>query len=259
MLHGVGPRSLIIDGKVLPYFFMTAFKQGKFNHVPIINGTNRDEGTILTALLFDLAGKRIETSNYSSVVKTIIDWEAEFIPELTHKTLNVASIIREYPLSNYSSPGLAASAIITDSLLACPSFESNLLLAHQSPIWVYEFSDKDAPEIVVPPVRFPYGATHFSEIQYLFDISALSRKGSASLSPAQLNLSRQMILYWTNFAYRGNPNDTETTLHWPPFGRSTSSPILKLDQPSSTIETNFWTLHKCDFWKQLRNQAALAH
>jgi hypothetical protein len=38
------------------------------------------------------------------------------------------------------------------------------------PTFAYEFNDGNAPENFLPPVSFPYGAAHASEIQYLFAV-----------------------------------------------------------------------------------------
>src|SRR5579863_2358142 len=235
LVHGV----VIIDGKTLPKSLMSAFGQGKFNQVPIINGTTHDEGNLLTAVLFDLAGKKIKTNNYQTALVTIANWQAEVIPGFAYKPSVVEAIMKEYPLNNYHSPGLAASAVITDSTLACPSYEANLLLAHWTPTWVYEFSDKAAPEIVAAPISYPYGASHFSEMAYLFDMSSLTRPGSTSLSITQRYLSRQMIQYWTSFARNGDPNSLSSVVRWPAFKNSKSSSILQLNQPDSVVEKNF--------------------
>ena len=246
LVHGV----VTIDGKILPQSLMSAFEQGKFNRVPIINGTNRDEGNLLAALLFDLAGKEIKANNYRAALETIANWQAEVIPGFTYKPSDIEAIMKEYPLSNYHSPGLAASAVITDSSLACPSYKVNLLFAHWTPTWVYEFSDEAAPEIVAAPINYPYGASHFSEMTYLFDMSSLRLPGSASLSTAQRYLSKQMIQYWTSFARNGNPNSLSSAVNWPAFNSSKSNPILQLNLPDSIVETNFRILHKCDFWEK---------
>ncbi len=240
-IHG----AVIIDGKILPQPLMSAFKEGKFNRVPIINGTNRDEGNLLTAVLFDLSGKKINADDYQAALKTVATWEAEVIPGFAYKQSDAENIAKEYPPNDYHHPGLAVSAVITDSALACPSYEANLLFAHWTPTWVYEFSDKDAPEIAAPPISFPYDASHFSEMPFLFDMSKLTRPGSTPLTEAQRELSKQMIQYWTSFAHNGNPNNS-TNLNWPQFKGASS--ILKLDQPKSKIENDFWTVHKCDFW-----------
>ena len=42
------------------------------------------------------------------------------------------------------------------------------------PTYAYEFNDENAPELFLPPVGFPYGAAHASEIQYLFNPTAVT-------------------------------------------------------------------------------------
>ena len=54
--------------------------------------------------------------------------------------------------------------MITDGTISCPAFEMDKLLSAVVPVWAYEFSDENAPSIVAPPVSFPYGAAHFSEL-----------------------------------------------------------------------------------------------
>lgn len=251
LVHGV----VIIDGTILPQSLMSAFEKGTFNRVPIINGTNRDEGNLLTALLFDLAGKEIKANNYRDALETIANWQAAVIPGFAYKPSDIEAIMKEYPLGNYHSPALAAAAVVTDSNLACPTYKVNSLFAQWVPTWTYEFSDEAAPEIVATPIGYPYGASHFSEMPYLFDMSSLALPGSASLSATQRYLSKQMIQYWTSFAHIGNPNDLSSMVNWPAFNSSKANPILQLNQPKSIVETNFRTLHKCDFWEKLQQNS----
>jgi para-nitrobenzyl esterase len=160
--------------------------------------------------------------------------------------------MQEYPLGNYPSPDLAAAAVITDATIACPALEMDKLLQHYVRVWAYEFSDENAPEIVAPPVSIPYGASHFSELQYLFNMSALTLPGSATLSPAQQLLSRRMVQYWTEFAKLGNPNKGQRALDWGAFNSTANGPMQALEVPRPIRVYDFSQQHKCDFWRGLR-------
>ena len=51
----VVPDFPTVDGTVMTHKALDAFSTGMFNQVPIINGTNHDEGRIVVALNYDLA------------------------------------------------------------------------------------------------------------------------------------------------------------------------------------------------------------
>jgi para-nitrobenzyl esterase len=46
------------------------------------------------------------------------------------------------------------------------------------PTFAYEFNDENAPQRYLPPVSFPYGAAHQSELQYLFDLPTAKIPGT---------------------------------------------------------------------------------
>jgi len=60
-----------INSEVLPETLKTAFATGKFNRVPIINGTNRDEWRLFVALS-ELAGNPVTASNYQSMISSTL-------------------------------------------------------------------------------------------------------------------------------------------------------------------------------------------
>ncbi len=240
------PIATIVDGKLSPQPAIDALKKGEFNRVPLINGTNHDEGNLIAAFFFDISGKPLEAAGYDGALKLI----GGFIPQVGYRDSDIPGVAASYKLDAFASPDLAAAQVITDGVIACPAYEMNRAIAAHAPVWEYEFADQDAPEIVAGPISFPYRAAHFSELQYLFDLSSITRPGSATLSPDQRKLSAQMIRYWTNFAWTGDPNDRNSP-QWPPFG-SDGNPVQSLDKPASGPTTQFGAYHKCDFWRQLR-------
>src|ERR1041384_2792601 len=90
------------------------------------------------------------------------------------------------PLSRYPSPPVALGAVGTDAIFACHALTAEESLARYVPTYAYEFNDENAPELFLPPVGFPYGAAHASELPYLFSQTAVARP--ASLSAAQQRL-----------------------------------------------------------------------
>jgi para-nitrobenzyl esterase len=155
-----------------------------------------------------------------------------------------AVIAAEYPLSEFPSPSVALGALGTDAIFACPGLFIDQSVSRFVPTFGYEFNDENAPEDFLPPVSFPYGAAHASEIQYLFSLPA-----TAPLSAQQQQLATTMKGYWTNFADRGFPFSFGTSF-WPLFNDLTQR-IQSLAPPVPQPETNFATTHNCAFWTAL--------
>ena len=234
---GLFDSSPNVDGKVLSQSPDTAFARGQFNHVPLIHGTTHDEWRFFVALLFDLSGAPITPDQYPSVVESMVGPEA------------APAVLTEYPLDHYESPDLAVGAIGADSIFSCPARAINQVLSDQIPTFTYEFNDTSAPELFLPPVSFPYGATHASELLYLFTLSH-----GGQLDKAQQKLSKDMIRYWTQFAKSGDPNSPRESF-WPRYDIGTDE-FQSLVPPSPVTEFGFATDHKCDFWASLLGASA---
>jgi para-nitrobenzyl esterase len=222
-----------INSEVLPQSLQSAFATGEFNRVPIINGTNHDEWRLFVALS-ELEGSPVTAANYQAMISSTLDVPA-----------SVAAVIAaEYPLSAYSSPAVALGAVGTDAIFACPALTIDQTVSKFVPAFAYEFNDENAPEDFLPPVSFPYGAAHASEIQYLMNLPTAAFPGT--LSPSQQQLATTMKSYWTNFAKRGSPSSFGTPV-WPSFNDVTQQ-IQSLIPPTPQTETDFAANHKCAFW-----------
>ena len=222
-----------INSEVLPLTLKTAFATGAFNRVPIMNGTNRDEWRLFVAISA-LEGNPVTAANYQSMISSTLGVS----PPLA------AAIAAEYPLSAYPSPSVALGAVGTDAIFACPALTIDQMVSNFVPTFGYEFNDENAPENFLPPVGFPYGAAHASEIQYLMDLPTAAFPGM--LSSQQQQLATIMKRYWTAMAKRGFPNSFGTPF-WPRFNAVTQ-PMESLAPPTPQTETNFAANHKCAFW-----------
>jgi len=221
----------IVDGQVLTQQLANAFGSGAFNQVPVIDGSNHDEYRLFVALDFDLLGSPLTAAEYPAVL-TATFGAAE------------PAVIFEYPLSNYPSPDEAFAAAVTDPLFSCPARLADQLMSPFVPTFAYEFNDENAPEVFLPPVSFPYGAAHGSELQYLFKLPQVGFP--ATLTPAQKQLSDAMIHYWTQFAATGDPNSSFTPL-WPQYSSLTDE-FQSLVPRRPRSETDFAGDHHCFFW-----------
>jgi para-nitrobenzyl esterase len=224
-----------INSDVLPESLGTAFATGNFNRVPIINGTNRDEWRLFVALS-ELEGNPVTAANYQSMISSTLGVPAAV----------AAVIAAKYPLTAFGSPSVALGAVGTDAIFACPALSIDQSVSRFVPTFAYEFNDENAPELFLPPVSFPYGAAHASEIQYLFGLTAAFPK---ALSAQQQQLAATMKGYWTKFAKNGFPSSFSAPF-WPLFNGLTQQ-MQSLIPPTPHIEANFASTHNCLFWAAL--------
>jgi para-nitrobenzyl esterase len=226
---------------VLPLQPAAAFAAGRYSHVPLLQGTNHDEGRFFVALAYDLAGRPLTAAQYTQLIQGSYGASA-------------AAVLAEYPLSRYASPDLAYAQVITDSAFSCPALRADEL-ARRSGVYAYEFSDPSPPDdFNLTTLTFPLGAAHSTELQYVFQrIPALDTV--PPFSSAQLALSDQMIAYWTRFAATGSPDRRppagpgRPAPYWPRF--SASRPDIQELVPRATApesSARFAAAHHCGFW-----------
>lgn len=224
-----------IDGRILPQSIDTALASGQFNRVPVVNGSNHDEWRLFVALNDVFAGIIPTPGNYPQVVAATLG-----IPVAA-----TGPIVALYPPGTTTlSTELALGALGTDAIFACPAHFTSALTSQFVPTFAYEFNDENAPQDFLPFAGFPYGAAHASELQYLFDLRA--SLPVTPLNAGQQQLAQNMVDYWTEFAERGNPNQSGTPA-WPAFSVPGEG-IQSFVPPTPVTETNFAAAHNCAFW-----------
>ena len=227
---------LITGGPTVPRPIDTVLREGTFNRVPVINGTNHDEWRWPLARTEITTGKSLTADRYESEL-------ARFFGPGASKVADA------YPPRAFGSPSEALAAAQTDAYFACGALRNDAWLAHHVPVYGYEFNDRDPP-MYMPAVSFPYGAAHTTELQFLFPMFRGGRGIPHPLTAAEKGLSLTMVRYWTNFARSGDPNGAGLPA-WPKV--TPASPVLQsLNVPvPSPLAASFSTDHKCAFWRGL--------
>ncbi|MFE7422848.1 carboxylesterase/lipase family protein [Rhodococcus sp. NPDC057529] len=222
-------NQVIIDGRVIPTHPAEAFKSGKFNHVTLINGSTRDEGTFFAGFPENESGAPLTAPGYPGAL------DAYFGP-LTQ------DVLKEYPLDAFSNPSEALGAAVTDMQFACPGRAINRWMADQTPTYAFEFSDRTAPSYL-NPTTFALGAAHTFELAYLFPRFHGGAGNPIELNPLQEKLSDKMVDYWSNAA--GAEDREEEWPQYSPAEENTMSLILPEPRMDSQ---SFGHVHNCDFW-----------
>lgn len=230
-----------VDGTILTQTPTAAFASGEFNEVPVITGGNHDEYRLFVASQYDATGHPLVTATDYLNATTAL-----FGPVLGPFLATVL-----YPLPLYPSPGVALGASGTDGIFACSERNSVQLLSTHLPnsTFAYEFNDENAylvfdlfPSPPFPPISFPLGSAHFTEVPYLFDVFSTP----SVFTPDQQQLSQTMIGYWTTFAANGDPNSAGQPT-WSPYSSATDE-FQSLVPPTPTVEADFDAEHLCSFF-----------
>jgi para-nitrobenzyl esterase len=245
--NGPYVTGLIVDGTVLPIPADTAWSTGKFNRVPIMNGSVRDEGAFAASINELFFGPLSAEQYTETVTKTFNGPAGPSGGAPNYKAGTGDAVLAKYPLSAYPNPTLAWVAVGTDANVCRHPYLNNNA-SRFVPLYAYEFADRQAPWYF-PPLSFAHGAAHTIDIPFLFPGWHGGPLGAAhKLSAQEQALANQLVAAWTNFMYTGNPNRTGDK-PWPRY-TAASPTYLSQNVPASSTMTAaaFVAAHNCAFW-----------
>lgn len=215
---------------VLPLPPRVAFQKGRFAHVPVINGTNRDEGQLFSYLR-GLRADLLTSASYEAEIQRLYGSRA-------------AAVLAEYPVDSFASPKATYAAVLTDGYFACPALEFDSVVGKAVPVYAYEFDDPRAP-FALPTLPFssPTGSYHTAEIAFVFDRPWALADPSRFDEP-EARLSAAMQDAWGSFAWGAAPGSS--AVPWP-AARITSS-VLRLSPDGTGLIDDVAARHHCSFW-----------
>lgn len=240
----------VTNTAVLPASINASLSSGNFNQVPVMMGSNRDEGSLFTllALADDAALLQTEASYRTAVASLLAE----------DPTLDAVAIADYYSAKQADGPLKfinAYTAIGTDWRFSCPNNTQWGYLDDRVDTYGYWFTDRAAPPLAGLQAPFPLGASHSFEIQYV--LSSFKNMEDRGATQAQLDLASEMTAYWANFAKYGEdpaigPNGTDGAagaVDWPRLTADGS--IISLGTPAPVVVpvADFRTVHECAFWQ----------
>ncbi|MBB4684323.1 carboxylesterase/lipase family protein [Amycolatopsis jiangsuensis] len=210
-LAGIELPGPVTGGSVLPQAPLDGIHGGAAAPVPVLLGTTHDEFTYFLAQEAASTGLEITRHGYVEALGRIFP--------------DAAAVAAEYPVDAFSgNASLAYAATVTDSAFACPAARMSASLPSVS---TYEFADGTSPAAKAVSAPFPLGATHTSELPYLFDLDGKP----VAFTPAQQRLADRMVGDWTAFV-RGRATGTDVS-----YRADGAQPL-----------TGFAQDHHCAFW-----------
>jgi para-nitrobenzyl esterase len=178
--RGGGP---IIDGWFLPEDVGKVFAEGKQNDVPVLLGSNKDEGTFF-------------------LQPTTAD---KFIDQARRRYSNLADIfLKLYPAGSDEEASASQLAAFRDELgWVMHNWASLQTRTGKSKAYLYYFThEPPAAQAASPRGGFASGATHGAEAAYVFE----NLPGARPWTDLDRQLADTISSYWVNFAAKGDPN-----------------------------------------------------
>ena len=197
----------IVDGYVLPKSVVETFLDGDQAPIPLMVGSNADEGT----LLYDLGTDPLDIepsgpgtlTEYEEYVRRTFGEDADEIPRL-------------YPAAADSEVEKAVEAIYCDGRFGSKArlYARQMTLVDR-PAYLYFFTR------VPPSPRQTVGAFHAVDIGFVFE-RMVPLFPTNDYDPA---LAKTMADYWARFATAGDPNKAGLP-EWPAFSEAEQSNMV---------------------------------
>ncbi len=215
----------VVDGVVLPEQPRALFDSGKFAKVPVLTGSNADEGTIL------------------HFGQPPVTTELEYLDALGRRFgADAGAIAAVYPASAFPTANDALIRVTGDSLLVCPTADvARRVAAAGVDVYMYEFSRAE-PHFTA----LNLGAGHMVELPYVFGMRAeASTDAGPDMGLLDVALSEMVQGYWARFAATGNPNGGGDPA-WPTWDSDTDS---RIDLDLAPTVVSRFRATECAFWE----------
>ncbi len=217
------------DANILPGDQFELYSAGRFNDVPILIGTNSDEGALF-------ARPGVTKASFEAQIRAGFDAQAD-------------SILAVYPHATDAEAIKSSKNVMRDSGFAWGTWTWARLQSGKSAnkVYVYYFDHRTAVS--------PEGASHGSEIGYVFrQLKGPGAPPGANTTAAEEQALSELVSdYWVNFAKNADPNGAGLPA-WPAFSLPTQQ-VMHIDgTPKPQTVPNLTQLQALDAYYAFRRQ-----
>jgi len=183
----------VVDGWAIPDDPATLFGTGKHMDVPLLIGTNSDEGSLF------LYGLKMTPQEYAGLMEAAYGPYAQEVLALFPPGRSEAEVLNALD-DVITVMGFAAGA----------RYAAACMEGKASDAYLYRFTRN--PDL---PLLGQFGVFHGLEIFYVFG-NFMQEVEDVAGNPVDTGLSRTMMAYWVNFTATGDPNG-EGLEAWPAY------------------------------------------
>lgn len=230
-----------IDGQLLQDLPYNSFSNGAFINIPVIFGTDTNEGTVFAL-------------NADSQAQVGVFLQNNY-PKLTNQALtnilNMYPLMPALPYHNAWFP--SAQMAYGEATFICPALHvlSSYLGANLTQAWGYRYNVIDNDNLQVG-----MGVPHLFESWAIFGPDNLNGPGAGPQSYYTYNAPIVPVVmdYWISFVTTLNPNSRKNSAApmWEPWGSGSGKQRLLFQTGNSTMETTDSALQgRCEVWKTL--------
>ncbi|MEU7856267.1 carboxylesterase family protein [Nonomuraea sp. NPDC049141] len=241
LIDGPQYSSFTHGGPVLPEGPGDAVRAGRFQRVPLIVGSTRDEGRT-----FAQGNLGWTEEQYEGFVRSLYGDKAD-------------AVLGRYPWpaapDQFTSAYLTA-AILTDSgfiagLGGCPTLTFIKDLSAYTRVFAYRFDHRTGPGLRPEPVGYEWGAGHAAELAYLWPSFDNGTPIAPTFDAAERRLAADMVHYWGSFARLGRPQAPFAS-SWADYNRASRVMSLRAGGRSMMVPVaEMAAEHNCDLWNAL--------
>jgi len=255
------PWGTTIDGVALLRQPLEQIISGQYNKVPVIMGTNNDEGTIFVPVMpLIIIGTHFPAQ--ITDLPLVVD---HMFGGLGNTSTVLAGIQQLYPLSAFKDAEDMLSAVLRDFMFVCSSRRAvRAMTQHNASAWLYHWWYKgDWIEDLF------LGDYHTAELEFVWNNAWPPFIHMFSDNDAKM--ADTVDTYWTNLIHYHNPNGPEMAtsgdhrthssskpnspflrgqLYWPRWDASSMNDMI-LALPTS-VEDDYYG-KQCDFWDTLKD------
>eukprot|EP00937_MAST-01D_sp_MAST-1D-sp2_P001049 g1049.t1 len=243
----------VVDGteRGLPDTPLALIRSGRINRSPsganvtVMLGTNTDEiATFIASAMFVIPGFGLPIGDVD--VARVADHVAAYRSRWNASTSTAMQEM--YPKERYGTHANRLVAAGTDMCLRCGTrAAARALTAAGIDTYLYHF-DFHSDKYIAPSsgrcgllFEVGCGVGHGQEVAYVF-------QNAKDKSPAAMNVSVSMGLYWSNLARTGSPNSPAAPVQWPKYDTAAD---LNLQFADSIGVESGYARDTCDFWDAL--------
>ena len=227
-----------VGSHVLPRDASVAVAEGRIK-VPVLYGGTTDEMRLYVGYEVLAIGHAYSETEYAKRLAATYG-------------VHAATVEEQYPANQYSSPSAALGTALTDyspgfPLSNCGYLQFGQTLAQHTPVYQFEFADRQAPPVMDDP-GIELGAVHSAELPYFFPgFSNHSQWEGPALAPGSQALSDVMIDFWASFVRTGRPSAAKV----PAWSRFANSRDVYRLEPGHLGPFDAAAAHRCAFWQSL--------